>query len=237
MNHYVYILSFIDGKKYVGVHSTVNRPEDDICYLGSGIDLPKRTIHSCTKVILATYATREEATKAEEDYILAFNCVNSDQYYNKRIHNYDKFGKHSIDVCAGTASMAQKLKGRSKESHSYIEKVAEKLKKYKGFARTPAQLNADKTKGFKTRGIKDPRKGKPGTSNNGFSPWYYITPEGDYNEVHHMTKQEFAPTIGVTPRQLGHRFHHTNMHKVAKSKPLRGWTFGDLPRVTDSDTE
>jgi len=47
-------------------------------------------------------------------------------------------------------------------------------------------------------------------------------------EVHNKSKQDYAVKLGVTPRQLGHRFHYTNEHKEAKGLPLKGYTFGNL---------
>jgi hypothetical protein len=238
MNHYVYKLYFINGMKYIGVHSTPNVPEEDVCYLGSGRELPPRSRHTCTKVIIGTYLTRDEAIQAEQDHIQAFNCVESDDYYNKRLVTYDRYGKHTIETCVGTALSAAILAGRTKDTHEYLRAKGEKFKQYAGAMRTPALKAADKIRGLKVRGTKDPRKGKGGVKNNGFNPWYYITPAGDYHEVHDVTKQEFAPRLGVTPRQLGHRFHYTNMHKVAPARsPLKGWTFGDLPRPTDTSIE
>jgi len=237
MNHYVYLLSFTDGMYYIGVHSTVNIPKDDICYLGSGRDLPPRTINTCNKTIIGVYATRAEAVQVEQDHIQAFNCVNSECYYNKRLITYDKYGKHPIETCAGTQASAAILTGRTKDTYEYLRAKGEKFKRYTGYLRTPALKAADKIRGLKVRGTKDPRKGKSSICNIGFNPWYYITPTGEYYEMHNVTKYEFAPTIGVTYRQLGHRFHHTNMHKVAKTVPLKGWTFGNLPRPTSTNID
>ena len=85
----------------------------------------------------------------------------------------------------------------------------------------------------KLTGVKNPAKGHVGIKNNGFKPWYSISPEGIYREHLEMTKQEFAESLGVTQRQIIHRFHYTNEHKIAKSKPLKGWTFGNLPKPSN----
>lgn len=219
MYHYVYLLEFNNGMKYVGLHSTVIKPELDTCYLGSGKALPYRTPDTCKKTILKQFESRLQAYEYEANLIQEWDCVASPNFYNLRYKTHDKYGSVLSDEHKKLISNTHK--GRKRTEYG---------KKYSGAGRTPAQKDGDRRAGEKIRGTKNPAKGIPGIFNNGFIPWYYITPQGDYHEMYEITKQDFAPTIGVTPRQLIHRFHYTNEHKPAKGKPLKGWTFGNLPR-------
>ena len=221
MHHYVYLLEFPDGKKYVGMHSTTIEPLLDACYLGSGKALPARLPETCTKTILGIFDTRQEAANYEIEFIVNNNCVASDEYYNLRIKTHDK---HGTKLSPEHREICRKIsQGRSRIEYG---------KKYSGDGRTPAQRAGDKRAAEKIRGTKCPAKSNPGATNGGFSSWYYITPAGEYVEVHDVAKQDYADYLGVTARQLGHRFHYSNEHKVAKTKPLKGWTFGNLPKPT-----
>jgi len=211
--------------KYIGCRSTTLDPELDACYLGSGKGLPKRTYKDCIKQVLGSYPSREEAINAEIAYIQLNDCVNSPDYYNLRLSTFDRHGSKGTPVNTG----------RTKHTHEYINEANKKRKKYKGNDRTPAQKAADAL----SRGVStgsNPLKANRGTDNGGFNPWYLVDPTGNYLEIN-VTKQEYAKVLGVTPRQLGHRFHHTNIHKPAKQGPLKGWTFGNLPRPTNTGTE
>lgn len=232
MFHYNYLLKFSDGMQYIGCRSSSIKPELDTCYLGSGKGLPDRDKSNCTKVILAEFPTRDEAIKAEVKYILDHDCVNSPEWYNRCYSANDRHGKTS-DKCTGTKAMQSKLKGRTAETHEYIRKANEKRKAYSGANRTPAQIEADKVRKEKSKG-KNPSKGHSSTTNPSFSPWYYIKDTGEKVIVSECTKKDYAPKLGITPRQLEHRFHHTNINKPAKQGKLKGWVFGN---VSDLETE
>ena len=222
MYHYVYLLIFPDGMKYVGMHSTKIEPILDTCYLGSGKALPIRDPSSCTKDILHIFNTREEAAKYEIDFIINNDCVNSDKYYNLRIRTHDKHGSRLSPEHIQLIKKNQTGKSRTEYG-----------KKYSGSGRTPAQREGSKRAAEKIRGTTNPNKSNPGSTNGGFNPWYYIDDLGNYVEIHDIAKQDYASKLGVTPRQLGHRFHYSNEHKVGKIKcpsPIKGWTFGNLPR-------
>lgn len=226
MYHYVYLLEFSNGKGYIGLHSTTIKPELDTCYLGSGKGLPERSPETCTKTILKTFSTREEARQYEIDLIQLNNCVKSDIWYNLRLSTHDK---HGSSLSAKHRALISKThKGRDRSAYG---------KKYTGENRTPAQKAGTIIAAEKVRGSKCPSKGKSGTANNGFIPWYFITPTGEYTEVHDTTKNDYALRLGFTPRQLGHRFHYTNEHKTGKRGISRGWIFGNLPRPTDVDED
>ena len=219
MNHYAYLLTFADGMRYIGARSTHLAPELDATYLGSGKALPKDRHESgnVIKTILAVFLTREELMEYEESFIKLNECATSQDWYNLRTATFDRYG--SLPWNTGV-TVPEYI---SRETFS---------RRYKGNC-SPAMIAAHKATANKTRGVKNPDKGHQSTTNCAFTPWYYITPEGEYVEVHDKTKREAAAFFGVTERQLINRFHHTNEHKVAKYPTLRGYTFGNLPRPTD----
>jgi predicted GIY-YIG superfamily endonuclease len=235
MNHYLYLLTFSNGKQYIGARSTKLKPELDTLYLGSGRALPKRTPQDCNKQILKTFNSRKELIKAEIQYIIDNNCIDSDNFYNLRKCTYDRHGT----TCEKTSKI---LTGRTKQTHKYIENAAKKHTAYIGKNRTPAQIEKDKLHGDKIRGIKNKDKGHPGITNCAFIPWYYIDNAGNYYEILEETKEDFAKKLGITRRQLIHRFHYNNEHKPAKfskkiPESIRGFTFGNLPRPTNTDRD
>lgn len=228
MNHYTYLLTFTDGMLYVGVHSTTIDPYLDESYRGSGSDLPKKRDKTvCTKKVLSTYPSREEAIKAEIQYIIDHACITSDQYYNKRLKTFDKHGQ-TANTHTNIQSMQSKLLGRTKETHHYLATTSEKLKRYSGDNRTEAQKAADVRLSETMKGIPNPEKGHKGITNQAFIPWYFIDSEGNKTEVFDITKKDYAPLLGLTPRQMEHRFHYTNINKPKKTGILKGWIFGNL---------
>lgn len=237
MNHYTYLLTFSNGMKYIGVRSTKLKPELDTCYLGSGRYLPED--RDCIKTILNTYPSRKEAVQAETAFIIENNCVNSDSWYNQRSWNYDKHGQ-TKETNTSVAKIAHKLTGRRKEDYEYIRKANLKRKKYVGDNRTPAQKEGHKSMVIKNTGVKNPAKGHKGTTNCAFKPWFYITDSGQLTIVTDETKQDYAHRIGLTPRQIVHRFHHTNINKPVKQGVCKGWIFGnleDLERVQSNELD
>lgn len=220
MNHYAYLLTFTNGMRYMGARSTKLSPELDASYLGSGRALPKdrHELHNVTKTIMATFLTREELMEFEENFITLNGCTGSKDWYNLRKATFDRHG--SLPWNTGVSAQA----GISRETFS---------RRYKG-NRSPAMIASHAATAEKNRGVKNPDKGHKSITNCAFIPWYYITPIGEYVEVHDKTKREAAQSLGVTERQLINRFHHSNEHKVAKYPTLRGYVFGNLPRPTDS---
>ena len=222
MFHYAYLLTFQDGKKYIGARSYHLKPELDTTYLGSGKHLPKDrhdNRHLVQKDILAIFDTREELLEFEKNYIIQHDCVNDTSYYNKRYSTYDKHGTKSSCKKRIEPTTAGKTLSR----------------RYGNGYRTPAQIDGAKRMRQALTGVKNPAKGLKSTKNNAFIPWYYITPEGLYVEVHDKTKREMANLLGFTERQLIHAFHYSNEHKIGKTLPRKGWVFGNLPRPLNTD--
>jgi len=221
MNHYAYLLTFTDGMRYIGARSTTLPPELDASYLGSGRSLPKdrHDLRNVTKTILASFLTREELMEYEESFIKLNECTTSQGWYNLRTATNDRHG--SVPWNAG---LSTPVGATFSETYS---------RRYKG-NRSPAMIKAHAATAEKNRGVKNPAKGHKSTTNCAFTPWYYITPAGEYVEVHDKTKTEAAESFGVTERQFLHRFHYTNEHKRARYPTLRGYVFGNLPRPTES---
>lgn len=227
MYHYNYLLVFPNGMKYYGVRSTTLVPELDTCYLGSGRYLPERSVNSCVKHIVATFSTRQEAVQAEADYIIANECIESDLWYNKRVGSYDKHGQ-TKETHEHIERTSHKLRGRTKETHEYIRQANKKRRAYSGSNRTAAQQAADKKLAETTKGIKNPKKACKGIKNGGFEPWYYIPLGGEMVKVTDIPKKEYAHKIGLTPRQISHRFTSENIGKPAKRGICKGWVFGNI---------
>lgn len=207
--------------KYVGARSTtLDSTELDTAYLGSGRGLPERNLTTCTKTILKEFPSRDELIKAEIEYITQYDCVNSESYYNLRTSTYDRHG----DTSEAT-SLA--LKGRTSREYDYIRDTAIKNSKYKGELRTPAQKHNDEKMRGKSTGP-NKLKGHKGITNSAFEPWYSISPDGVRTEYHSKTKKDAASEFGLTPRQMTHRFHPTNINKPAKKGKIKGWVFGNL---------
>ena len=221
MIHYLYLLTFKNGNKYIGARTTsLDRALLDTKYLGSGRDLPVRNENTCTKTILKEFSSREDLIKAEIEYIKFHECTTDITYYNKRISTYDRHG----DTSEATSLT---LKGRTKESHKYIEETSIKNSKYIGEFRTPAQKHQDaKMRGAKTG--PNTAKGHKGTTNSAFEPWYSISPSGVKTDYRDITKKDAAYMFDLTPRQMTHRFHYTNIDKPAKKGKIKGWIFGNL---------
>lgn len=132
--HYVYEITYSTGKKYIGVRSCNCEIEDDN-YLGSGFHIPPEVKGTETKKVLSTHNTREEAMVEEIRLHALFDVKNNPDYYNQCNSTSTKF---QVSEEAHKRS-AETRKGRTKETHEYIQKQVEAHSKYKGENRTEAQ--------------------------------------------------------------------------------------------------
>ncbi|AUE22553.1 hypothetical protein Ah1_00012 [Aeromonas phage Ah1] len=77
------ITNKIDGRKYIGVHSTNNIDDG---YMGSGVeikkDLKKLGKNNFTKEILFEYNNRDDMFKKENE-LITDEIIQSSRYYNK----------------------------------------------------------------------------------------------------------------------------------------------------------
>ena len=86
MNHYVYeITNKVNGKKYIGKHSTeLPFLKDD--YYGSGVlmlkALSKYGRRNFSRKVIGQYETEQEALDAEFKEIEKVNAYDNPQYYN-----------------------------------------------------------------------------------------------------------------------------------------------------------
>ena len=82
----------------------------------------------------------------------------------------------------------------------------------------------------KQLGVKNPKKGEhmKGIKNYLFTPWYYITPTGEYHEVYDRLYRDVAPELGLTSRSLLTEMSAENIGKQATSGKRKGWNFGKL---------
>lgn len=116
MNHYTYLITYDDGKKYMGVRSCKCSPEQDIAYFGSSKHTPDKT-HVVSKEILAKYPTREKAITAEIHYHQLHDIAANPQYYNKAkqtAKGFDTLGVRFIRHPEHTDKIRKALLGRKR---------------------------------------------------------------------------------------------------------------------------
>ena len=132
-NHYVYEITYNTGKKYIGVRSSRCNIEEDT-YMGSPFHLPKEAVIGC-KEILSIHETRELAMQEEIRLHKLYNVKDNPDFYNQCNATSTKFqlSKEAI------LKSAETRKGRTKETHEYIQKQVQARAKYKGEGLTPAQ--------------------------------------------------------------------------------------------------
>ena len=132
-NHYVYEITYNTGKKYIGVRSCKCNIEEDV-YMGSPFHLPKEAVIGC-KEILSIHETRELAMEEEIRLHKLYNVKDNPDFYNQCNATSTKFqlSKEAI------LKSAETRKGRTKETHEYIQKQIQARAKYKGEGLTPAQ--------------------------------------------------------------------------------------------------
>lgn len=101
VRHYTYLITdTVNNRLYVGVSSCYGSPSDDTKYMSSSKvvkDLIKQYgKDKFIKVILGEYNTKEDAEKAEAQYMLDNNVVNNSLYYNEINSNLKKV-KSNVD--------------------------------------------------------------------------------------------------------------------------------------------
>lgn len=231
MNHYTYEIRFKNGMKYLGVRSCLANPEDDTGYLGSSKIIPPELYETCVKTILGTFETRVEAVQDEirrhKELDIALNPI----YYNQVKQTsvgFDQAGttKESHDHIR---AMAEKLEGRTRQEFEYLDETARKNSTRRGSNRTEKQKAADLKMRDKETGP-NPRKGNTGSKSPKYKPWYYITPEGEYNEVY-TSIRNFVNTTnllpGVTYNSITRAVHVKGHTPMLRGK-MRGYVFGYL---------
>lgn len=248
IHNYVYCITYVDQKKYIGVRSCNCNIENDN-YMGSAFHIPEEIKSTGRKEILSIHTTRKEAMEEEIRLHALYDVKNNHEYYNQCNSNSIKF------QCSSESNKrsAETRRGRTAETHLYIAKQVESRRKYKGIEnrteaqrkadtdsikiqkanikrrqyvgenRTIAQIEASKIQAEKIRGVKNPRKGFPhqGIKCKFFIPWYSINPDGEKIEYYLMTKTEFRNKMNITRRMFDYRFSKEQEHKKITAKSMR----------------
>jgi hypothetical protein len=130
--NYVYITTnLINGKQYIGDHSTNNLNDN---YIGSGLlikpAIKKYSKSSFKKEILEYFDTKENAVKNQEKYIKQFNTLIPNGY---NIHDKGgvKFSEHSEET-KNKIGLFHKGKSHSKETKEKISKSQKGISKNMG---------------------------------------------------------------------------------------------------------
>lgn len=133
-HHYVYEISYPNNMKYIGVRSCDCEIEDDP-YMGSAKHIPKELRGTGTKKVLSIHTDRLSAMNEEIRLHAELDVKNNPEYYNQCNSSSTKF---MISQEAAKRS-GETRKGRTKETHEYIERQVKARAKYKGDNRTEAQ--------------------------------------------------------------------------------------------------
>lgn len=229
MNHYTYEIEFENGLKYVGVRSCKCPIEQD-SYYGSSKIIPSELYATCTKRILNTFETRIEALQDEIRLHEELDIAVNPNYYNQVKQTSEKFNQQGTTkkTHEHIARMAEKLKGRSKVTHDYLDISGKKAASLRGENRTDAQKKADALVSQQQKGVKNLAKGNPSIEHPKFKPWYYITPDGEYVEVHDSVRNYVktdANTLGFTSGQLGNILANKPHYPVLRGK-FKDYIFG-----------
>lgn len=237
MNHYTYEIAFENGMKYLGVRSCKVLPEDDSSYLGSSKIIPAALYETCVKTILGVFPTRVEALQDEIRRHEELDIAVNPEYYNQvkqTAVGFDQSGT-TAETHEHIRSMAEKLRGRSKEEYEYLVHKGRKSATYRGAARTPAQKAAD----ARMRGVtgqKNPKKGNSGMSHPRCRPWYYITPDGKYTEVY-TSIRSFVTMANELPEGTTYGAVSRGVREIGHTPFLRGHLKGYVFGYLDSKPE
>lgn len=145
--HYVYkITNNINGKFYIGIHSTNNMDDG---YMGSGVAIidaiQKYGIQNFSKVIIDTFSNREDALKKEK-LLVTEELVKSDTCYNLRTGGSSGF-IYSENWLRQTSERAKKNHVININSETSRIKRAEKNREraLRGEYSTPERVNKIRT--------------------------------------------------------------------------------------------
>lgn len=229
MNHYTYQLEFENSIKYIGVRSC-KCPINEDSYYGSSKIIPSELYATCTKIVLNTFETRIEALQDEIRLHEELDIAVNPNYYNQVKQTSEKFNQQGTtkETHEHIARMAEKLKGRTKVTHAYLETSGKKAASLRGENRTDAQKKADALVSQQQKGIKNPAKGNPSVEHPKFKPWYYITSEGVYVEVHDSVRNYVKTpqnTLKFTTGQLGNALANKPHYPILRGN-FKGYVFG-----------
>lgn len=212
--HYVYEITYKNGKKYIGARSCTVHPENDVNYFGSSKHTPTKD-QILNKVIIKIFSTRAAALEYESVLHKTYNVHISDMYYNK--------------VCQTTSKFS--TEGLNKANCGWLLQRSIKQSLYAGDKRTEKQKAGAAKMALTNTGTKNPRKGLKGISSNRFKPWYIRHPNGVYEVIEHLTISDFLQTAHCTPFTRSNIFHATRKHEHEEllQGVCKGYTVGFLP--------
>lgn len=230
MNHYTYEIKFENNMKYIGVRSCKCPIEED-SYLGSSKIIPAELYKTCTKTILSTFPTRVEAIQHEIDLHNMYDVCKNPEYYNQAKQTHVLFNQQGAKAAThpGVQARVDKITGRTKTDYEYLAKKGKVASSYRGSERTEAQKAAD-LQLSSTKGIPNLAKGNSGMDNPQVKPWYYITPDGIYTEVH-TSIRAYLPTHPVFKDWCATKIYErisTKPHIPSVRGIVKGYTFGYL---------
>lgn len=96
MHHYTYLITYTDGKKYIGVRSCKCSVEDDIAYIGSSRHTPNHLFQS--KQVLRQFATRNQAVAHEVELHDQYQVATSTEFYNRSRQTTTKFDTSGVKL-------------------------------------------------------------------------------------------------------------------------------------------
>jgi len=213
MYHYTYLIYHkTTNKKYIGVRSSTEKPENDIDYWGSSVHLPQDVKETHLKEILQVFTNREDAVRHEVQLHLENNVAVNPEYYNRSKQTTTKFDTSGTSL---TEEHKQKcsiaLKGRvvSKETREKIAKA--KL----GVPRS--KETAEKSRQYMLAANNSSIK------NSNFKPWFISWPTITHL-FYDITKVEKAIQDGVHSKQ------YTSLYAQYKKsgKPITRGLYKDV---------
>lgn len=96
MFHYTYMVSYTDGKRYIGVRTSQVEPDQDSAYIGSSEFTPNDKV--IRKEILGIFSSREEAVRHEIDLHEEWDVARSGDFYNRSKQTSHKFDTSGVNL-------------------------------------------------------------------------------------------------------------------------------------------
>ncbi len=224
MNHYTYLITYTDGRKYIGVRSCKCAPEDDTAYVGSSRHTPNRLFQS--KQVLQTFPTREAAVVHEVALHEQYQVTTSPEFYNRSRQTSTKFDTSGVRFDRSiehNEKIRQALTGRKRSPEECARISAGK----RGVPRSvPHSAETRKKIGQAHLGKTSPMKGKQHSLDSHLKAYASRTQYSDvYTWIHEDGSCEQATCIemgskyGIGVKPTG-RFRNL-VKGIAKS--YRGW--------------
>ena len=224
MNHYTYLITYTDGKQYLGVRSCKCAIEDDTAYIGSSRHTPNHLFAS--KQVLQSFPIREAAVAHEVQLHAQYAVAASPVFYNRSRQTSTKFDTSGTKLDRSSEhneKIRQALTGRKRSPEECARISAGK----KGVPRSvPHSAETRKKIGQAHLGKTSPMKGKQHSLASHLKAYASRTQyAGAYNWIHEDGSREQATCIemgkkyGAGVKPTG-RFRNL-LKGIAQS--YRGW--------------